>query len=406
MSAQFDWIDSQKDTMIETMIRWCDINSGSYHQAGIAKMLDTLKSEFTPLVDEGDTLDIRDLPSFDAVDDNGNVFQQPVGQAIIVRKRPELTNRVLLCGHFDTVYPEDHHFQTCKQLDDNTINGPGVADMKGGLVCMLTALKAFEQSALAAKIGWDVLIIPDEEIGSQSGNTLFPQFKDNAFGLLYEPSLPQGQFVGERKGSGNFTIIVRGKSAHAGREFYKGRNAIVKAAGIVNDLWALNNPEHSTTLNVGTIDGGQALNVVPELAIVKFNIRVTSDANADAILASVEDILAKHRKSGEHAEDFAIELHGKVTRPAKPMDAAQDALFDALRECHSELGRDTEIIATGGCCDGNNLKALGLPNIDTMGVRGGNIHSDQEYVLLDSLTERAKLTALMLTKFAQGEIMR
>lgn len=398
---QLNHIDSRHDELVKTLIDWANINSGSYHLDGVKRYREVLQAAFAPLLDDKDSVEIITLPTFEVVDDEGNIVQQAVAEGLIIRKRPELKKRVLLCGHMDTVFPKDHHFQTCQFLDDNTLNGPGVADMKGGILSMLTALQALESHEVAENIGWDVYLSPDEEIGSQSSASVFPQFANHSLGMIYEPSLPDGEFVGQRKGSGNFSIVVKGRAAHAGRAFYDGRNAIVKLSRIIAELWELNNPDHSTTLNVGTITGGQALNVVPELAIAKFNIRVASDSDADDILAKVDAILDKHREA-----DYEIFRHGKISRPAKPMDEAQQQLFAVLKQINDELGLPTKIIATGGCCDGNNFKALGLPNVDTLGVRGGNIHSDKEFALLDSLCERSKLSALILLAFADGSILK
>ncbi len=396
---QLDAIDAQHDDLVKTLIDWAHINSGSYHIAGVNAYRQAVQDAFADIVDDNDRVEVVKLPTFEVVDNEGNIVDQAVADGLIIRKRPALKKRVLLCAHLDTVFPKDHHFQRCQYLDDNTLNGPGVADIKGGILLMLTALKALESHAVAKNIGWDVFLVPDEEIGSLPSNSHYPQFADNTFGMIYEPSPAEGEFVGERKGSGNFSIVVKGRASHAGRAFYEGRNAIAKLANIVADLHALNDPAHSTTLNIGTISGGQALNVVPELAIAKFNIRVACDADADAILAQVDAVLDKYRE-----DDYEIFRHGKVSRPAKPMDAAQQQLFAVLKQINDELGLPTQIIATGGCCDGNNFKALGLPNIDTLGVRGGLIHSDKEFVLLDSLTERAKLSALILLAFADGSI--
>lgn len=396
---QLKSIDSRHDELVKTLIDWANINSGSYHIEGVNAYRQVVEKAFAPLIAPNDSMEVVSLPTFEVIDNEGNVAQQAVAEGLIIRKRPELKRRVLLCAHLDTVFPKNHPFQTCQYLDDNTLNGPGVADIKGGILLMLTALQTLESHAVAKNIGWDVLLVPDEEIGSLSSNTLYPQFANNVFGMIYEPSPAAGEFTGQRKGSGNFSIVVKGRAAHAGREFYHGRNAIVKLSRLVAELWELNNPGHPTTLNVGTITGGQALNVVPDLAIAKFNIRVANDADAETILAKVDAIINKHRE-----DDYEIFRHGKLSRPAKPMDEDQRQLFAILEQINNELGLPTKVIATGGCCDGNNFKALGLPNIDTLGVRGGHIHSDKEFVLLDSLCERAKLSALLLLAFADGSI--
>lgn len=398
-AAQLSWIDQQHQRLVDTLIAWANINSGSYHLEGVAHYRDVVQRDFAKLLDDHDQIETVKLKPFSAVDDEGHVVEQPVADGLLIRKRPQCRKRVLLCGHLDTVYPAAHPFQQCRLIDAHTLNGPGVADMKGGILVMRTALEALEQTPCAQQIGWDVYLSPDEEIGSQSSAPVFSRFTDNAFAMIYEPSLPDGAFVGARKGSGNFTVVVRGQAAHAGRAFYDGRNAIVKMAQIIQDLYRLNDPEQPTTLNIATTVGGQALNVVPDLAIMRFNIRVASDDGAQAILQAVDEVLAKHREDGYH-----IERHGNLTRPPKPFDPRQQQLFAALKRINTALNLPTEVIATGGCCDGNNLKALGIANIDTLGVRGGNIHSAKEFALLDSLTERAKVSALLLLAFASGAL--
>ncbi len=391
-------IDQREEALVQELIEWSLINSGSTHLAGLASMLVRLKDSFSSLLGPGDTVQVIDIPDLEVIGSDGRPQSQKIGQALLVRKRPEHKNRVFLCGHMDTVFPADHPFQACQWLDSDTLNGPGVADMKGGILVMRTALETLESHTVAENIGWDVLLTPDEEIGSIGSGSLFKAFSASAFGMIFEPSLPGGEFVGERKGSGNFTIVVRGQSAHAGREFYKGKNAIVKLSDIISQLHGLNDPNQSTTLNVGLIEGGQALNVVPDLAIAKFNIRVSDTKAAERILEKVQLILNAHKQQG-----YEVTLHGQLTRPAKPMDDSQKRLFAALQTCCDDLSLPMQVIATGGCCDGNNLKALGIPNVDTLGVRGGHIHSDKEFMVKQSLVERSKLSALLLLKYAAGD---
>ena len=159
------------------------------------------------------------------IDDEGLSSKQPLGEIIHIVKHPDAPKKIMLCIHMDTVYSQDDEFQTCQMTDGGQLNGPGVADAKGGLIVMLYALKTLEQSPLAGKIGWEVIINPDEEIGSPGSESFIRSrapFCD--FGLLFEPALPGGHMVSDRKGTGNFTFIVRGKSAHSGRDFAAGRN--------------------------------------------------------------------------------------------------------------------------------------------------------------------------------------
>jgi glutamate carboxypeptidase len=203
-------------------------------------------------------------------------------------------------------------------------------------------------------------------------------------GLTYEPALADGTLAGARKGSGNYHLIVTGKAAHAGRAFDEGRNAVAGAAMIAAALHGLNGRHEGVTVNVAKISGGGALNVVADNAVVRFNVRAIASAPP--------------------FEGLTLDLHGGFTRAPKPMDAAQTALFEAVKEAGALLGQSIAWKPSGGVCEGNNLHAAGLPNIDTLGVRGGDIHSDQEFAWPDSFVERAQLSALILCKIASGEI--
>ncbi len=217
--------------------------------------------------------------------------------------------------------------------------------------------------------------------------------------MTYEPALADGTLAGARKGSGNFHLIVTGKAAHAGRAFDEGRNAVVGASMIAAALHGLNGQRDGVTVNVARISGGGALNVVADNAVVRFNVRVPDRASADWIKAAIDEIAASPPFEG-----LTLALHGGFTRPPKPMDAAQTALFEAVRQTGALLDQTIAWSPSGGVCEGNNLHAAGLPNIDTLGVRGGLIHSPKEFAWPESFVERAQLSLLMLCKIGSGEI--
>ncbi|HXH04774.1 MAG TPA: hydrolase [Candidatus Competibacteraceae bacterium] len=393
-----DWLNDHYPAMVALVEDWSRINSGSYHLEGLARMADTLGAAFAPL---GGAAQLVDLAPLASVDRQGRLVQRPLGRALSIVKRPQAPCRVLLAGHMDTVFPADSHFQNPRWLDDNILNGPGVADLKGGLVVMLHALLALERSPWAENVGWEVLLNPDEEIGSLgSAPLLEAAARRNHIGLIYEPALADGTLAGARKGSGNYTLVVHGRAAHAGRDHHLGRNAIVLLAEGIVRLDALNGQRPGVTVNPGHIEGGGPVNIVPDLAILRFNIRVASHEEQHWVERELHALVDE--LSGR--EGFQVELHGRFGRPPKLLDERQSALFEQVRECGAELGLNIRWAATGGCCDGNNLAAAGLPNVDTLGVRGGKIHSDEEFLLADSLVERARLSALLLMKIGAGEI--
>ena len=190
---------------------------------------------------------------------------------------------------------------------------------------------------------------------------------------------------------------MHGKAAHAGREHHLGRNAIAALAIAMSELDELNLLREDVTLNLGRISGGGPTNVVPDLAICHFNIRVSTLADQ----AFAEEHVAKVVEATAAAEGFSATITGGFNRPPKPATKAQKTLFELVESCGKELNISLGFRATGGCCDGNNLLAAGIPNIDTLGVQGGDIHSDKEYMLLDSMVARTKLSAMILKRIAQ-----
>jgi glutamate carboxypeptidase len=243
------------------------------------------------------------------------------------------------------------------------------------------------------------LINADEELGSPGSASLLAEAAArNDVGLLFEPALDEaGTLAGARKGSGNFTVVIRGRAAHAGRQFAAGRNAVAAAARLAAACDGLNRAGREVTVNVAALHGGEAFNVVPDLAMLRLNARVATAADADWLTTGLAELVAE----ANAAEGFSAALHGGFHCPPKPFDEPIRGLFDRVRACGDALGLALTAEPTGGVCDGNKLAAAGLPNLDTLGVRGGRIHSPEEYLVVASLAERAKLTALVLADLAE-----
>ena len=265
--------------------------------------------------------------------------------------------------------------------------------MKGGLMTMLYALLAYENSDIKSKIGWEVLIVSDEEVGSiASSSYLGTSARNNDFGLLYEPALPDGSIVKSRKGVGSYTMVFRGVSAHAGRCFNDGLNAFYGVSDFIN--WSKNMMEINKDLiiNLGKVEGGGPNNVVPDLAIARFNARVSTKKQRTEFEHQLEIFNRRMRKKYP-----GTELHGKFTSPPKPYSAKAKKIVSGLQDCAKQLNMPKiKLVATGGASDGNKLNGFGLPNIDSLGPIGDGMHSRDEYVLIDSIKQRTKLSALYL----------
>ena len=391
------WIDSQFDSMRRLVMLWAGTNSGSNHRAGLLEMCGLLKKDLQVL--EADMEEIE-LPSRETMDNRGNLTETALGNALLLGKRSDASLKVFLSIHMDTVFGPEESFGTT-QIDENRLQGPGVADAKGGLAVVLKALEAFERSPFADGVGWELLINPDEEIGSPGSAPILAEAATrNRFGLVFEPALPDGALVCARKGSGNFVATIHGRAAHAGREPHKGRSAINAMARFILDLNLIHEDGPGITVNVGHVSGGGAVNVVPDLAQCRFNIRIATPEEQACVGRRLEVLVAQ--VNGR--DGLSMALRGAFARPPKRLDDRTEALLNLISECGNELGLSLPWRSSGGVCDGNNLAAAGLPTADSMGVRGDHLHSTREVLYLDSLSERAKLTALLLMKLGSGEI--
>jgi len=380
--------------MLPQVEAWAAINSGSRNLDGLTTVAARLASAFADLPGE---VRLADAAAVDAIDSAGQRIELAHGRNLHLTVRPNAPVQLLFTGHMDTVFGADHAFQSLTWIEPGKVlGGPGVADMKGGIAVMLAALNAVEASPFASRLGYEVVINSDEEVGSPGSAALIEQAaRGKSAALTYEPSaLPDGTLAGARPGSGNFSFTVRGRSAHAGRNPEDGRNAIVAAADLALRLKSAMRP--GLSVNPGRIDGGGPSNVVPDLAVLRVNLRpATLDDQHQAqglIDEAVKAVAAEH--------DVAIDVHGGFGRPPKPISGELEQLFGTVRKAGADLGQSIGWQPSGGVCDGNNIAACGVPVIDTMGVRGGKIHSMEEYLIVDSLAERAALSALTILRLA------
>ncbi len=367
---------------------WSAINSGSEHPAGLDRMRGVLRTAFA-----------AEFPSA--------LIEEPAlpgtgARALRLVLRPEAHVRVLLNGHYDTVYEADHPFQQPRLLDADTLNGPGVADMKGGLVVLLAALGAFEQEAAAAALGIEILITPDEEIGSRASlEEINRSARRCRFGLVFEPARPEGEIVRSRKGTGVFTVTSRGRAAH-GALPELGRNAIVALAEFLVAADRVTADLPGALLNIGVVRGGGAINIVPDLAVAELHARIDHVDQREILAARLAAAAAPINARDGHL----ITIEAAFDRPPKTCGPAEEAAFAALRRCAADLGlAPIGWIDTGGGSDGNLLSAAGLPNLDGLGPIGNHLHSDREYVHLPSLSTRAQVAALLLHRLATGELV-
>lgn len=379
--------------MLDQVLAWAAVNSGSRNLPGLEQVAGLLADAFSALPGEMGFEDPSPVEAVDAAGRTGNVDH---GKHLHVTVRPDAPVQLLFTGHMDTVFGVDHEFQHTRWLEDGVLNGPGVADMKGGIAVMLAALRAVEQDPAGSRIGYEVVINSDEEVGSPGSAALLARAaRGKRAALTYEPAaLPDGTLAGARPGSGNFAIIVHGRSAHAGRNPEDGRNALLAAADLALHLAAGRYP--GLNINPSRIDGGSPSNVVPDLAILRVNLRPRTPEDQERARDLIETAVIAVAAERE----VQIEVHGGFGRPPKPLSPEAEALFSLVCQAGADLGQQIAWQPSGGVCDGNNIAACGVPVVDTMGVRGGKIHSMEEYLIVDSLKERAALSALTILRLA------
>lgn len=396
LDGLLQWIGEQRALACGRVELWARINSGSLHRAGLEALAEQVANDFAPL---GAQLERVPLPPYQGLDDAGEPFRIAMPDALVFTRRPEAPHQVLLAIHLDTVFPADHPFQDVVHCAPDRLHGPGVADAKGGLAVMLAALEALERSGETG-LGWRVVLNPDEELGSPCSAGLLAELAPAAdFGLVFEPALPDGALINRRKGSGNFTVSVEGRAAHVGRAFKEGASAVHALVRIAADVAEMGRDTPGAIANVGFVRGGGPVNVVADRALARLNLRVDDVATQEALLARLHRIIDRVERS----EGVKVTLHGTFQSPPKPFSTPIRRLAGALEACAADLPLAVQWRASGGVCDGNKLSAAGLPTLDTLGAQGGEIHSDREYLCLDSLVPRAQLVAALLYRYARGE---
>lgn len=404
LQQAWDWLDAQEAVIRQALIRWCGQNSWSYSQDGLTAMAAQLAHDFEPLGLLAEQVRLPPLVRDSSTSSAATAIAAP---GLIWHHRPTASRRALLLIHYDTVYPPTTHQAVTvagalrsRGGTGQRLIGPGVADAKGGIAVLRYAAEALLRFGIGGELGWSIAINPDEEIGSPSSAAWLAELaSDYEFALVFEPALPDGAMVANRKGTGNWRLNIGGRAAHAGRNPEQGRNALVHAARLAIELDALNDPAAGITVNVGRMEGGGALNQVPDRATLELNVRVVEQRQADQVASQLRRLCDEFGQ----IEGYRCDLQGRFHSPPKRIDARYANLHRQFELAAGWLGRKIQWRDTGGACDGSKLAASGLINIDTMGPTGGELHSPGEYCDFDSLLIAAKtLVNFMAIKATEG----
>ncbi|MCU0559320.1 MAG: M20 family metallopeptidase [Desulfobacterales bacterium] len=306
----------------------------------------------------------------------------------------------LFLGHMDTVFPQGTAARRPFSIRDGRAWGPGVCDMKGGLVTMLHAAEAAERAGIAGKLSLCMAFNSDEEVGSKGSRRWFEALAAKSKRVLvFEPCRATGHRVLQRKGVADYELMCHGRAAHAGVEPDKGANAILELAHQVLAASGFARPAEGTTVNVTTISGGTAGNVIPDFAKAGFDVRVATAAEARRISECFRAIAAGNRENG-----VRVEVQGEINRmPMVPSDATLK-LWERIAAIGSALGLEMKLISTGGGSDGNFTAAMGIPTIDAMGPQGGRAHSEEEYLILGSVAPNLRLIVEILRAAAENRL--
>jgi glutamate carboxypeptidase len=358
-------------------------------------LLERLARVETPSSDADTQLPIRDMISKELAAlgyrvrklsgrrTGGSLFAAPVARE---RGRPVQ----LLLGHYDTVWPVGTLKDMPFEVDDNTVRGPGVFDMKGGIVQILFALKSLASLGLEPRVTPVILLNSDEEIGSRESARhirRLARIADRA--LVMEPSMgPEGTIKTTRKGVGRFTVRARGKAAHAGLDPESGASAILELSHVIQKLFRLNDPAAGVSVNVGTIDGGIRPNVIAPESTAVIDVRVQTEVDAERI--SNEILAIKPETPG-----VELDIDGFIGRPPLEPTPANRALWSVAKELGGRLGLDLSEGLAGGGSDGSTASQY-TATLDGLGPVGDGAHARHEHLLLDKTQERTALLALLI----------
>ncbi len=367
------------DTMLAGLKPWIECESPTYDAAAVNRMMD--------------------LAAYDLAAAGAEIERIPgrMGFGGSVRARFPHKNfgqpGILVSGHLDTVHPVGTIAQNPWRIEDGLCYGPGIQDMKGGNFVTVEALRQIRLAGLETPLPVTVLFTPDEEVGTPSTRELIEmEARKNKVVLVPEPAGPDGMATTGRYAIARFNLKTIGRPSHAGARLSEGRSAIAAMARKILDIEEMTSED--CTFSVGVIHAGQWVNCVSSECSAEALSMAKRQEDLDA---GVEKMLAH---AGE-ANDVIVEVTRGVTRPVWEPNDGTMKLYAIAREVARELGFDMGHRSSGGGSDGNFTGALGIPTLDSLGVRGKGAHTLEEHIEVASLTERAQLMAELFLRIEQ-----
>jgi glutamate carboxypeptidase len=376
IAKRLRYFQERRDQMVQTIHQLVEIESPSDNKEGVDRLGKLLAGRFEGLGGHA---------KFHRVQKFGDHLQ--VDFAGTGRGKP-----VLLLGHLDTVYPLGTLATMPCRVASGRLWGPGTFDMKSGIALMLhaiEALRAWHQDVLPRPV--TVLLVSDEEVGSDTSRRITENLaRQSAAVLVLEPSQgPKGAVKTARKGIGEYVLKVTGKAAHSGLDFEKGQSAILELARQIVAIQKLIDLKRGLTLNVGTVQGGTRVNVIPAEASAVLDVRVARKQDAAGIDRKLRSLKPFNRQC-------KLEISGGMNRPPMERTSSVAALYKKAAEIAKQMGWKSEEAAVGGGSDGNFTAGLGIPTLDGLGGVGEGAHATHESILISELPKRAALLAELI----------
>ena len=374
-SQQFiDYFQNRQENILEAIREIVEIESPSRDVSGSKTVVDFLETE------------ARRISADFEIE---RILANDYGEHFSLRAFPSNEKPVFLLGHTDTVHPRGSKQKNPTRIKDGKFYGCGIFDMKANCVIVLEVLRAFAELNLKPKRPITILLSCDEEIGSTTGRELVEREARKAeFCMVCEPSA-NGQVKTGRKGTGSYTLKVRGIPSHAGLEPEKGASAILEIARQIEKLHALNNFEIGTTVSVCEINGGTAANVIPETAECSIDVRFSSMKEAERIEGEIKKLNSFDKK-------VSLEISGAINRPPLERTEMVVKLYEKAKQIAASFDYELGETQVGGASDGNFVAALGIPVLDGLGVSGSGAHTLEEYIFTDDIPKRAALLSALL----------
>ncbi|MEK3974006.1 M20 family metallopeptidase [Psychrobacillus sp. FSL K6-2684] len=376
-----DYLKKKLEPMLNLIEKLVNIDSGSTNKVGVDKIGKILIEEYKQM---DFTIEVKENKDF--------------GNNILIKHKEAMKPEILLIAHMDTVFPIGTAAERPFTIKNGLAFGPGVADMKASQVTLLYAMKYLYEKKDAAMKNVIIILNSDEEIGSPTSRELIEEISKNVkYALVMEPARKDGSIVSSRRGGGRYTLHVHGRSAHSGVAPEEGRSAIEELAYKTIKLNHLTDHEQGISVSVGIVEGGDAVNMIPDSATGYVDVRVESDEQSLEIAKKIESICSVPDVPGT-----TIDLEGGITRPPMEPDEKNQKLLEIVKEVGNSFGLIVTDSHTGGGSDASFPSHLGVATIDGVGPIGGKLHNEGEYLEIDSLTERCFLLAETVSKLSES----